>query len=86
MIAPEKPSNNPKFLRVSTLCRLEADNEEEFWNIEKKKYHKDTTETSGTVQRLSKLNKSTKKPLVSNQDKGRRGRDAWGSRLSSLPW
>ncbi|KAF2567793.1 hypothetical protein F2Q70_00028921 [Brassica cretica] len=81
-----KPSNNPKFLRVSTLCRLEADNEEEFWNIEKRHDHKDTAETVGTVQRLSKLSKSTKKPLESNKDEGRRGREAWGSRLSSLPW
>ncbi|CAH2057714.1 unnamed protein product [Thlaspi arvense] len=91
ILGPEKPNNNPKFLRVATLCRLEADNEEEFWNMEKRNDHKDTSEDIGTVQRLCKhplfqLNKSAKKPLVSNQDEGRRGRDAWGSRLSSLPW
>ncbi|KAG2290513.1 hypothetical protein Bca4012_028394 [Brassica carinata] len=91
ILAPKKPNHNPKFLRVATLCRLEADNEEKFWNIEKRNDHKDTTENTGTVQRLCKhplfkSSRSTKKPLVSNQDEGRRGRDAWGSRLSSLPW
>ena len=86
ILGPKKSSNNPKFLRVSTLCRLEADNEEEFWNTEKRHDHNDTAETIGTVQRLSKLSKSTKKPLESNKDEGRRGREAWGSRLSSLPW
>ncbi|KAJ0259106.1 Rho GTPase-activating protein 3 [Hirschfeldia incana] len=86
ILTAEKPSNNPKFLRVSTLCRLEADNEEEFWSIEKRNDHKDTAETIGTVQRLSKLSKSTKKPLVNHKDEGRRGREVWGSRLSSLPW
>ncbi|CAN8286021.1 unnamed protein product [Cochlearia groenlandica] len=88
-IIHEKPkNNNPKFLRVATLCRLEADNEEEFWNIEKRKDRECANESIGTVQRLCKnpllkLSKSTKKPL---QDEGRRGRDAWGSRLSTLPW
>ncbi|KAG2309718.1 hypothetical protein Bca4012_081313 [Brassica carinata] len=86
ILAPHKPSNNPKFLRVSTLCRLEADNEEEFWNTEKRNDSKGTAETIGTVQRLSKLSKSTRKPLVNNKDEGRRGREVWGSRLSSLPW
>ncbi|KAL0896284.1 hypothetical protein Bca101_080245 [Brassica carinata] len=86
ILAPQKPSNNPKFLRVSTLYRLEADNEEEFWNTEKRNDSKGTAETIGTVQRLSKLSKSTKKPLVNNKDEGRRGREVWGSRLSSLPW
>lgn len=88
----QKLNNNPKFLRVATLCRLEADNEEEFWNTEKRNDHdQGTTENIGTVQRLCKhplfqLSKSAKKPLVSNRDEGKRGRDAWGSRLSSLPW
>uniref|UniRef100_A0A1J3D0S6 Rho GTPase-activating protein 3 n=1 Tax=Noccaea caerulescens TaxID=107243 RepID=A0A1J3D0S6_NOCCA len=88
----QKLNNNPKFLRVATLCRLEADNEEEFWNSEKRNDHdQGTTENIGTVQRLCKhplfqLSKSAKKPLVSNRDEGRRGRDAWGPRLSSLPW
>lgn len=94
ILGSEKPNNNPKFLRVATLCRLEADNEEEFWNIEKRNDHVDLStgnDNIGTVQRLCKhplfqLSKSTKKPCVSIRDEGRRGREAWGSRLSSLPW
>nr|AAC69928.1 putative rac GTPase activating protein [Arabidopsis thaliana] len=98
ILSPEKPNNNnPKFLRVATLCRLEADNEEEFWNIKKRNDHEGVLDTSsgngniGPVQRLCKhplfqLSKSTKKAFVSNRDEGRKGREAWSSRLSSLPW
>lgn len=98
ILGHEKPNNNnPKFLRVATLCRLEADNEEEYWNMKKRNDHEAVLDVSsgnenmGPVQRLCKhplfqLSKSTKKPFVSNRDDGRRGREAWGSRLSSLPW
>ncbi|XP_010544872.1 PREDICTED: rho GTPase-activating protein 3 [Tarenaya hassleriana] len=82
-------TGNPRFLRVATLCRLEADNEEEMWNLEKEKDFDSRTSDDDSsaglrlmregVERLCRhpvfqISKPLKKATVNTRDGGGGGR------------